>query len=683
MTVLKKILHNRTVLFGIKALLFILLLELFVFNFRHFQSAGNDPIEDYQVQPASGLILQEDGSYVLGEGDKYLEFTGIDAKLSTMYIDVEIVGSTEEYQPIPLYLSARDTSHENYYWIPDRQIWHAHEKSKYLTYHLYGECKSLKITPALGEGTQIRIFYELNPRIPMFFSFGRVLVLWLLSMFVYVLRPSSGVYKVQFLKMQKGRSISIVSFFLVHMLLVYFLVHINPFFQGESAINQRQYQRLAESLSQGEVAIMEEPAQSLQNMENPYDYDLRNQSVWGVGEDYCWDHAYYEGKYYVYFGVVPSALFYLPYYKLMGEHLHNWQAIFLGAGMFLAGMMGIICQIIRRWFKETSVGVWYLLTELTVLGSGFVYMCKRPDLYTVPIIMGLGFGLLGVWCFLCSEKEGTLNGWQLALGSLLLALVAGCRPQLFLLILFPMLFLVRYWTSLRYLKSGEGIKSVAAVAVPMAVVAALLMIYNYARFGSPFDFGANYNLTFNDMRYRGFNVDRLPLGIWAYLFAPLKWTLMFPFAEANYFSTQYLGVTISEATYGGLFAVNLFVWTGPALLVVGKHVKKGMPYVTAWLCMLIGFVIICVDTEMSGILMRYFNDFQIFFLLAAVLSWLLIDERVKSQSLKKYLRMFLMVCLLVTVVYQCRIFFLDTGEALVDLRKDLFSGLKYQVMFWL
>ena len=400
---------------NIIVLLFWIILELFVFNFRHFQSAGNDPIEDYQVQPASGLILQEDGSYVLGEGDKYLEFTGIDAKLSTMYIDVEIVGSTEEYQPITLYLSARDTSHENYYWIPDRQIWHAHEKSKYLTYHLYGECKSLKITPALGEGTQIRIFYELNPRIPMFFSFGRVLVLWLLSMFVYVLRPSSGIYKVQFLKMQKGKSIAIVSFFLVHMLLVYFLVHINPFFQGESAINQRQYQRLAESLSQGEVAIMEEPAQSLQNMENPYDYDLRNQSVWGVGEDYCWDHAYYEGKYYVYFGVVPSALFYLPYYKLMGEHLHNWQAIFLGAGMFLAGMMGIISQIIRRWFKETSVGVWYLLTELTVLGSGFVYMCKRPDLYTVPIIMGLGF--LGVWCFLCSERKELLRGgsWHWAL----------------------------------------------------------------------------------------------------------------------------------------------------------------------------------------------------------------------------------------------------------------------------
>lgn len=673
---------KKELLFGIKVLLLLLLAELFVFNFRHWQSFGNEQIEAYQVQTGAGLILQEDGSYLLGEGDKYVEFTGIDTELSTLYFDVEIVGG-ETYQPVTLYLAARDTSHENYYWIPDRQIWHAHEKSKYLTYHLYGDCKSLKVTPALSEGTLIRIYYELNPRIPLFFSVLRVLVLWLLVMFLYLLRPASGIYKVRFLEMKKGRSIAIVSFFLIHMLLAYFLVHVNPFFQEETVVNQQQYQSLAESLSVGEVKLSEEPAQFLKEMENPYDYDLRNQLATERGEGYLWDHAYFEGNYYVYFGVVPSALFYLPYYKLMGEHLHNLQAIFLSAGMFLAGIMGIICQIIKRWFKDTSAGVWYLLTELAVLGSGFIYMCKRPDLYTVPILTGLGFGLLGVWCFLCSEKEGRLTGWQLCLGSFMLALVAGCRPQLFLLVLIPMVFLGKYWTSLPYLKSKEGLRNAAAVAVPMATVAALLMAYNYVRFGSPFDFGANYNLTFNDMRYRGFHGDRLPLGIWAYLFAPLKWTLSFPFAEANYFSSQYLGVTISEATYGGLFAVNLFAWMGPLLIAVRKHVKRGLPYILVCLCMGIGLVILCVDTEMSGILMRYFNDFQIFFLLAAVLSWLLIEERVRNKTLKQYLHVFLVLCLVVTMLYQFRIFFLDTGEALADLRRDLFSTLKYQVMFWL
>ena len=668
----------------VKALVIVLLLELFVFNFRYWESLGNEEITDFSVQTAAGLEKQADGSYVVGEGDKYIEFTGIDQELDTLYVDIEVLNRADmEYQPVTLYLSARDASHENDYWIPDRQIYHKHEKSQYLTYHLYGACKSLKITPALDTGTQFRIYYSLNPEIPMFFSIGRVVVLWILAGYFYLLRPSSVIYRIRFLKMQRGRSIAFVSFFLVHLLLAGMLVHINPFFQTESVINQQQYQRLAESFSQGSVAILEEPAQSLKSMENPYDYDLRNQVVWGAGEGYAWDHAYFEGKYYVYFGVVPAALFYLPYYLIMGEHLHNWQVIFLGAGMVLAGLMGIICQIIKRWFKDTSLGVWYLLSELVVLGSGFIYMCKRPDLYTVPIITGLGFGLLGVWCLLCGEKEGKLSNKHLIAGSFLLALVAGCRPQLFLLILIPAVILGAKCLSLDYLRSRDCRKNIAAFAVPMVLVAALLMAYNHVRFGSPFDFGANYNLTFNDMRNRGFHIDRLPLGIWAYLFAPLNVTLMFPFAEANYFSTQYLGVTISEATYGGLFAVNLFAWTGPALLAVRKYVKRELPYVLVYLCMGIGLVILCVDTEMSGILMRYFSDFQIFFLLAAAIAWLLIEERAENRVIKKYLRAFLAVCLLVTLVYQCRIFFLDTGEALEVLRKDLFSRIKYQVMFWL
>ena len=47
------------------------------------------------------------------------------------------------------------------------------------------------------------------------------------------------------------------------------------------------------------------------------------------------------------------------------------------------------------------------------------------------------------------------------------------------------------------------------------------------------------------------------------------------------------------------------------------------------------------------------------------------------------MRLFLAVCLLAAALYQGCIFFLDTGEALMDLRRDLFSLVKYQVMFWL
>lgn len=664
----------------------ILVAELFVFNFRHWESLGNKEIEHYQITEAEGLIRQADGTYILAEGERYLEISGIDSRLNTLFIDVEILSGGDERAtlPVTLYLSARDESHENYYWIPDRQIWHSQERSQYLNWHLYGDCKSIRITPALGEGTQVKISLKLNPVIPLFFSFGRVVVVCVLILLFRLFRPSSLVYRISFVKLGKAGSVLMILFFAIHLLVAGMLIHINPFFVGEPMQHHTQYQRLAESLSRGKVYLMDEPAEALVKMENPYDYDLRNQVMAEHGQGFLWDHAYYQGKYYVYFGVVPAVLFYLPYYLITGEELHNYQVIFIGAAMMLSGIIGIISRIIKRWFPETSLGTWFLLSELTIVGSGFINICKRPDMYTVPIVVGLGMGLLGLWSFLCAEKaDGSLSYGKLILGSLCTALVAGCRPQLFLIALLAIVILRKYIFSFTYLQSGQGIKSAASVAIPMITVAVLLMYYNYARFGSPFDFGANYNLTFNDMRNRGFVLDRIPLGIWAYMFAPLKYTSTFPFAEANYFGTNYLGATISEATFGGIFAVNLFVWMGPLALILRHRIKRDTPYALIVSGLLIGIAIIIVDTEMSGILMRYFSDFNIFFLLAAGISWLLCYQTLRIPLLRSAMRVFLVTCLLLLLVYQVRIFFLDAGETLMDMRKDLFSSVKYQIMFWL
>ena len=185
------------------------------------------------------------------------------------------------------------------------------------------------------------------------------------------------------------------------------------------------------------------------------------------------------------------------------------------------------------------------------------------------------------------------------------------------------------------------------------------------------------------MRRRGFVWDRIPLGIWAYLFAPVKTVLDFPFVEANYFNPSYLGVTITEATYGGLFAVSPFFLTVPVRFLAGKRFRCGSAFALAAASLAAGFVILLADTEMSGILMRYFSDFAIFFGIAALLSWLALYDQAGSGTARRLMRLFLVVCLLAAAVYQSCIFFLDTGEALMDLRRDLFSFAKYQVMFWL
>ena len=104
-----------------------------------------------------------------------------------------------------------------------------------------------------------------------------------------------------------------------------------------------------------------------------------------------------------------------------------------------------------------------------------------------------------------------------------MALVAGCRPQmeLFAFLAVP-IFWPRYIGQKR-LRSRAGAGEAAAFLLPVVLVAAGLMWYNAARFGSPFDFGANYNLTGNDMTQRGFNAVRIGPAVFTSLFERPSW----------------------------------------------------------------------------------------------------------------------------------------------------------------
>ena len=77
-----------------------------------------------------------------------------------------------------------------------------------------------------------------------------------------------------------------------------------------------------------------------------------------------------------------------------------------------------------------------------------------------------------------------------------MALIAGCRPQL-LLVIFTAIPI--FWNTVfkdRKLFSKSSIANTLLFVVPIAVFALFMFHYNYARFGSPTDFGATYILNY-------------------------------------------------------------------------------------------------------------------------------------------------------------------------------------------
>ncbi|MDO4364312.1 MAG: hypothetical protein Q4C99_07265, partial [Clostridia bacterium] len=125
--------------------------------------------------------------------------------------------------------------------------------------------------------------------------------------------------------------------------------------------NAQQYAELAKAMAHGQLYLDEQPPQWLVDMDNPYDKGAREELQKQTGEEYLFDVAYYEGHYYVYFGVVPILLFYLPFYLLTGSSFPTAIGVLLAAIAFLLGITALLDRFARYHFKRVSLGLFLLL----------------------------------------------------------------------------------------------------------------------------------------------------------------------------------------------------------------------------------------------------------------------------------------------------------------------------------
>ena len=209
-----------------------------------------------------------------------------------------------------------------------------------------------------------------------------------------------------------------------------------------------------------------------------------------------------------------------------------------------------------------------------------------------------------------------------------MALTAGCRPQ-FLVFLFPALLFVGAELCREKKEQGvqkpmgavlggrRGMKMCACLALPYMMVAAAVMYYNMIRFGSPFDFGATYSMTSNDMTHRGFNVERILYGIWYFLFQLPRLEANFPYLRSAEIATDYLGKMVSESCFGGIFACSMLVWPVFGMRILQKESSQKGLWVFSAGTAAAALIICMADATGAGILQRYSADISFGLFLAA------------------------------------------------------------------
>ena len=259
-----------------------------------------------------------------------------------------------------------------------------------------------------------------------------------------------------------------------------------------------------------------------------------------------------------------------------------------------------------------------------------------------------------------------------------MALVVGCRPQLVVLSLLAFPLFWRAYITERRLFSPRGAREFACLVAPYAVVAAGLMGYNYARFGSLTDFGANYNLTVNDMTKRGWNLGRLAPALFAYFLQPPCVTGVFPYVQPAPFDTTYMGQTIKEVTFGGILACLPVLWVLPfAKRILTLRMRQRSTRT------IMGVIVALLDAQMAGILQRYFADFSFMFLAAVVLLAFIVNENLPPGSMAQNLLMkVLLVLVAVSVLYSVLVCFVPETGWYSDVYPWAYQDVIETAQFW-
>lgn len=352
---------------------------------------------------------------------------------------------------------------------------------------------------------------------------------------LYCLRPKSMLHGMT-LEVPGHMGRRLTAAVLLMMVLICLLpMGLSPSYNGEDPAYMNQYELLAESFLEGHLYIdYDDIDPRLLAMDNPYDYEMREaQDI-----SYHWDHAFYGGHYYMYFGVVPVFLVFLPYRLVTGGSLTTYHATQIFVALYICGIFAVFYALAKRFFEKISVGL-YLLLSAAFSAISVWYSVDAPALYCTAISAGICMEVWSLFFFMKAvyggESEWRSIGYAFA-GSLFGALAFGCRPPIALANLLVVPLLAEYLKGRKITLKLLG--QLVVAATPYIVVGVFLMLYNYMRFDNPFEFGQSYQLTITDQSSYGsfwaqFDPVRMVKGFFAFY---LSWKPLgdaFPFVGFN------------------------------------------------------------------------------------------------------------------------------------------------------
>jgi hypothetical protein len=285
----------------------------------------------------------------------------------------------------------------------------------------------------------------------------------------------------------------------------------------------RLYDAQAEGFRAGHLYLPEQPSAALRALPDPY--DPANMRFWR------WDHTYFNGHFYLYWGLVPAALLatikslFRLRQRIGDEVLTFWMLVgrlVLGS-LWLRALAASSRTPPPRWAVGLAIAVF-------ALAHPTPYTLARGAVYEAAITSGVFFmvtGLYLAWRGIAADRA--VAGRWLAAASVSLGLAVGSRPNLL-----PAAVLVTAWNAFaRWRLDGGDARRLARVALaacgPAAAIVLVHLVVNHLRYGDWREFGARFQLGKGPLTV---GAQFVPVNLLLYLAVPFERACLFPFLSA-------------------------------------------------------------------------------------------------------------------------------------------------------
>lgn len=615
---------------------------------------------DVNLEDSSITYRKEHGSFI------FIEMTGINTKVGTVYLDIDIPTPYLEYK-----VCYTDETNSEYYRGFQREYVQGVNKSKWFTCHFNGVSEKMILrVDDLDDGYTIKINeIQINKKVPFDFSYSRFALFFIIAVLFYGIRNIS-LFSDTNRNWVHNTIISLVPVAFIGLSIVLYLNS----FHGIN-INTMYNTSFVDSLINRQLFLDIEVSDELMAMSNPYDTSARV----GNGIQASWDTVFYNGKYYCYFGIVPALLFFVPYKLLTGVYLQCNIVVIISYSIYLLFLDLLVINLIRKCITKLSFRM-EIIGILTVnAATNIFYFSTEPSFYMVLYSTGLMFVAIGFCAFFYWYSGNRKNKFLLFLGALCLSLAVGCRPPLLLYTLIIIPFGIKVIKEKKY----NSISDMIVLLIPYIIIGSALATYNYLRFGSILEFGTTYQLTAQDQLHITYNIFEIPYLLWLGFFQPLNFSATFPFVFSGNSSNNYAGHFFTGSTLIPLLSQIpvIFVIFMPSVWKKWKATVDKFSFYMLGYFSTLGIVMMVIIYLNSGVEWRYTSEFAPILCISAILLIANVTKEMNEEGTKV-----IYSCLYGLAIYSCFVAFFASISGLfgymLRFHPEFYYSIERMFCFW-